>query len=134
MDFLTHCFHVRYKYCTIGCIRSAISAFHNLIDKIPVDQHPLACSLSGVLNSRRYLCPGCHALVLRYDTVNWDPNAKLSEKYITYKVVILMALGFAARACTIHHFNLRYILKTQNKYIYSFFKSHKSWRKGASSP
>ena len=50
----------------------------------------------------------------------------LPDKVLTYKVVILMALSSASRASTIHHLDIRYMLRPEGKFLFSFHKLHKS--------
>ena len=53
MDYLTSLFEKGLKYSTIGVHRSAISAYHEKVDDVPVGQHPLVTSLmAGIFNSR----------------------------------------------------------------------------------
>ena len=53
LDYLAYLSENGFQYRTIGCHRSAISAFHEHIDRKPVGQHPQVCALmSGVINNR----------------------------------------------------------------------------------
>ena len=53
VDYLTSLFEEGLKYSTIGVHRSAISAYHEKVDDMPVGQHPLVTSLmAGIFNSR----------------------------------------------------------------------------------
>ena len=63
-----------YVYFEFYCIRSAISAFHNLTNKNFVGQYLLACSQS------QYFFVWDVKSVLQFNTADWDPNAKLSKK------------------------------------------------------
>ena len=52
---------------------------------------------------------------------NWSSTAKLSNKHITYKFVVLKALASAAKAYAIHHLGIRYMLRTPIKYIFILY-------------
>ena len=53
LDYLAFLFEKSYEYRTIGCNRSAISAFHDYVDRKHVGQHPEVCALvSGIFNNR----------------------------------------------------------------------------------
>ena len=53
LEYLTFPFNYGNEYRTINLHRSAVSAFHQYIDGLPVGKHPWICSLvSGVFNLR----------------------------------------------------------------------------------
>ena len=53
IEYLTFSFNYGNKYRTANLHRSAITAFHEYIDGLPVRNHPRVCSLvSGVFNLR----------------------------------------------------------------------------------
>ena len=53
IEYLSFLFNYGNKYRTINLHRSAISAFHEYIDGLPVEKHPQICPLvSGVFNLR----------------------------------------------------------------------------------
>ena len=58
----------------------------------------------------------------------------MSEKYLTYKLVILMALNSPFRASTMHCLNVGFMAKPEDAYIFTFHKLHKSWRKVKAPP
>ena len=45
LDFLAYLLELSYEYSTINSYRSAISAYHDLIDYLPVGQHTRVCQL-----------------------------------------------------------------------------------------
>ena len=45
-----------------------------------------------------------------------------------------MALTFVSRASTIHCLDLRFMVKLEDAYIFTFHKLHKSWWKGKAPP
>ena len=45
-----------------------------------------------------------------------------------------MALSFASRASAIHHLDVRYMLRPDGKFVFTFHKLHKSWKYGKAPP
>ena len=109
LHFLADCFHEGYEHRSTDSIRSAISVYQVHIEGNRVGKHPLLCSLmSGVFNGRppkpRYLFVWDVVWeILSFVKVNWGSNSELSDKNMTYKVLILMALTFSPRAYASHH-------------------------------
>ena len=66
--------------------------------------------------------------VINYIKTKWKNNENLSGKYLTYKLIILMAL--TSQASVMHCINVRFTVKSDDAYIFTFHKLHKSWRKG----
>ena len=59
----------------------------------------------------------------------WKNDKNLSEKYLTYKLVILMVLTPTSRASAMRCLDVRYLVKSEDAYIFTSHKLHKSWRK-----
>ena len=68
--------------------------------------------------------------VIIHIKTKWKNNENLSEKYLTYKLVILMTLTSASRASARHCLGVGFMVKSENAYIFIFHKLHKRWRKG----
>ena len=144
LDYLALLFQNIYEYRTLECHRPAISAFHDYADGKPVGQHPEVCALvSGIFNSRqpqpRYMFVWSVVInyiksVINYTKTKWNNNENLSGKYLIYILVILMALTSASKAFAMHCFYVRFIIKSEDAYIFTFHKLHKSWRKGKAPP
>ena len=101
LDFLVFLFESGYEYRTICTHRSAISALHDNIEGRPVGEHPQVNSLiTGVFNSRppqpKYNCIWDVQLVLDYLKKEFTNNSNLSDKLLTFKVVMLLALTSAS--------------------------------------
>ena len=124
------------EYRTIGCHRSAISAIHDCVDEKPVAQQPEA-RVNGIFNNRppqpRYVFMEC-VIVINYIKTKWKIIKKLSVKYVTYKLVILMALISLSRASAMNCLDVRFIVNSEGAYIFNFHKLHKSRRKGKTPP
>lgn len=139
LDFLAELFDSGYKYRTINCYRSAISAYHQHIDGKPIGQHPRVCALlKGVFTENppqpRYAFTWDVQSVLNFVKQNWGKHETLTDKELTFKLVILLALTSASRACTIHCLDLRYMAEHNHFVQFQFGKLHKGWRTGKSSP
>ena len=61
-------------------------------------------------------------------------NSQLSEKNLTCKLTVLVALSSALRASSTQHLNNNFMAKTKSSYNFYFNKLHKSWRKGKAPP
>ena len=72
--------------------------------------------------------------VINYIKTKWKNNENLSEKCLTYKLVILMALTSASTAFARHCLSVRFMVKLENVYILTFHRLHESWRKGRAPP
>ena len=72
--------------------------------------------------------------VINYIKTKWKNNENLSEKCLTYKLVILMALTSASTASARHCLSVRFMVKLENVYIFTFHRLHKSWRKEKAPP
>ena len=139
VNYLSSLYDKGLQYSTIGCHRSAISAYHEYIDGKPVGQHPKVCAiLKGVFNQRppqpRYVFIWDVQTVLNHIKSEWGCVEALSDKLLTLKLVMLLALTSASRSSAIHHLDIRYKVKYNEKYVFKFHKLHKSWRYGKPSP
>ena len=65
--------------------------------------------------------------VLNFVKYQWS-GCGLSDKVLIYKLVILMALSSASRASAINHLDVRYMLRIEGKFVFTFHKLHKSWK------
>ena len=115
------------------------SAFHDYVDGKPVGQQPEVCALvSEVFNNRppqpRYIFVQGVESVINYIKTKWKNKENLSEKYLAYRFVILMALTSASSASAILCHDVRFMVKLEDTYIFTFHKLHKSWRKGKAPP
>ena len=59
LDSFAFLFEKGYEYRTIGCHRSAISAFQDFVNGKSVDQHPEVCSLVNEIFNNRPPLPRC---------------------------------------------------------------------------
>ena len=131
LDYFAFLFQKCYEYRTFACHRLAISAFHDYVDGKPVGEHPEVCALvSGISNNRppqpRYMFVWSVESVINCMKTKWKNNEYLSEKYLTYKLVILMALTSASRVSAMHCLNVRFMVKSDDAYIFTFHKLHRS--------
>ena len=69
-------------------------------------------------------------LALDYLKKELPNSSDLSDKLLTFKVAILLALTSASRVRGLHILDNRFMVKTSQKYVFKFHKLHKSWRQG----
>ena len=135
VNYLSFLFDAGLEYRTIGCHRSATSAYHEYIDGKLFGQHPKVCALlKGVYNKRspqpRYVFIWDVQIVINYIKSEWRYSEGPSDRLLTLKLVMLMALTSASRASAIHHLDIRYMVKRNEKYVFKFHRLHKRWRCG----
>ena len=138
LDFLAQLYELKYEYSTINCHRSAISAYHDPIGNVPVGQHPQVSALmTGIFNQRppkpRYSFVWDVEQVLTY-LDQLPSNDRLSDRLLTLRLTMLLALASACRCSELKCLDIRYMTKTTNSYIFEFSKVTKSWRKGKAPP
>ena len=139
MNYLSTLFDEGLRYRTVNAHRSAISAYPNVINGEPIGKHTKICALlTGIFNERplqpRYTFIWDVDVVLTYIKNNTSVNFQLSEKNLTYKLTVLLALSSALKASSIQHLNINFMAKTNSCYKFYFNKLHKSWRRGKASP
>ena len=61
-------------------------------------------------------------------------NEDILDKYLTYKLTMLLALTSASGVLGLQHLDIRFMTKGTNNYMFTFGKLHKAWRKGKSPP
>ena len=107
LDSLAFLFESGYEYRIIRTHRSAISPLHDNIEGRPVGEHPQVSSLIiGVFNNRspqpKYNFIWDVQLVLDYLKKQLPNNSNLSDKFLTFKVAMLLALTSASRVRGLH--------------------------------
>ena len=110
-EFLGELFDAGYEYRTIISHRPAISAYHQTIDCKGVSfNDKLRKLLSGVFNLRppqpKYTFIWDVQTVLEYIEVNWPVNNVLSDKLLSLKLSMLLALASASREIHIRHLDI----------------------------
>ena len=61
-------------------------------------------------------------------------NLQLSDKDLTHKLTVLMALSSASRASSLQQLNIKFMARNEISYKFYFHKLHKSWRRGKVPP
>ena len=107
LKYLSTLFEKGLQYRTTNSYCSAILAYHDYVDGKPVAKHPRVCALlTGVFNQKppqpRYTFVWDVEIVLVYLKTNMCDNSQLSDRDLTHKLTVLMALSSASRA---HHYN-----------------------------
>ena len=57
-------------------------------------------------------------------------NLSLPVRVLFHKLALLLLLTAASRVSEVCYLNTEYIVKYENKYVFTFHKLNKSWRKG----
>ena len=139
LDYLAYLFDLGREYRTVNCHSSAISAYPEKIDGKPAGQHPDICALvKGVFNTNppkpRYVFIWDVQIVLDFMKKNWGDTKSLSHKFLTFKLVMLMALTSASRAGALHLLDIRFRTETTKCTTFVFHKLHKGWKRGQAPP
>ncbi|CAB4037589.1 Hypothetical predicted protein, partial [Paramuricea clavata] len=121
-------------YRTINNHRSAISAYHKSVDGQKVGQHELVCQvLNACFNARppqpKYAMMWDVDVVLTY-ICSLRCNSNLSDKQLTSKVSMLLALASAGRSSELRALDLRFMTMTDSSIIFELGRLTKSRRKG----
>ena len=114
LNFLEEMFKEGIAYRTLNTYRSA---FHDKIGALNVGEHPEVCSLmSGIFNQRppqpKYTFIWDVQVVVDFINRNWSKNQDLSDRQLSLKTAMLLALTSASRALGLHHLNLSFMGKT----------------------
>ena len=136
VNYLTDNYNRGDQYNTLNLHRSAISAFHNLVDNMKVGQHPTVTAImSAFFNTRppmpRYQYTWEVDGVLEY-IISLGDNGELALKQLTYKLTMLLALACAGRSSDLHAFDIRFMNLDEEKVIFNLAKLTKSRKKGSS--
>ena len=133
-DYLTELFKKGRSYHTVNTHRSAISSFHRPIDGVKVGRHDLVCRvLNACLNARppqpRYVVTWDFDKVLSYIHSLRD-NSSLSNKFLTLKLSMLLALASPGRSSDLRALDIRYTSINENSISFELGQLTKSRRKG----
>ena len=133
--YLTERFHSGDNYRTLISRRSAISAFHITIEGEKVGQHPLVCKLlKALFNARppqpRYVIQWDVDQVVQY-IKSLGPNSTLSDKDLSFKVAMLLALASAGRSSELNALDLRYMADKEDVITFTLGKLTKSRKFGS---
>ena len=104
---------------------------HESIERRSVGEHPQVSSIiTGLFNNRppqpKYNFFWDAQLVLDYLKKELSNNSDLSGKLLTFKVAMLLTLTSASRVRSLHILDIRFMVKTWQKYVLKFHKIHKS--------
>ena len=133
-QYLTELYEAGLEYSTINGARSAISALHQHIENAPIGQHKLVKRvLAGIFNERppvpRYTNTWDVNQVLTY-IQNLGENCNLTDKILTHKLAMLLALTTACRASEIQGLDLRYMIDKGTSIAFTICKLTKTRKTG----
>lgn len=118
ISFLTHIFHSGNGYSSINTARSALSTFMFNDSGITIGNSSIVKRfLKGVFERRppqtRYVYIWDVKIVLVF-LKNFYPNEDIPLNYLTYKLIMLMALATKQRAQTLHAITINEINMSEN--------------------
>ena len=101
-NFLADLFEQGYQSRSLNAFRSAISSVHDQVDGVAVGQHPTVCRLlKGAFHERpplpRYTATWDVQTVIQY-LESLGPTTALPLKFLTFKLVMLLALTRPSRS------------------------------------
>ncbi len=135
VNYLSELYHRDLAYNTINIHRSAISHNHQGIEGTPVGQHKLVHKLMlGIYNQNppkpKYKDVWDVDIVLNFLDKAGD-NAHLSDKLLTHKTAMLLALTTAARASELQALNLEFFVDRGDYIEFHLTKPTKTCRPGS---
>ena len=135
LDFLAELSDLGYKYRSINSCRSAISAYHCYVEGKTVEQLKQMCALlRGVFTKKppqsRYAFTWDVQAVLDFVKNKWGNSNSLSDRDLTFKLLILLALTSTSRACTLHCLDIRFTARHTHFVQVMFGRLHKGWKSG----
>jgi len=126
LEFLTTLFesNLGYACSALKTARSALSSLGLKVEGFSAGTHPLVVSyMKGVFNIRPTVSRYTHIWdvnkVLHY-LCKLSPVKQLSLKYLTLKLVMLLALTYAARIDTVHKLSVYQFKKTSSEFVFQF--------------
>ena len=139
LNYLAGMFEAKYEYSTICFHRSAISAFHDKVEGLSVGDHPQVSALiAGVFNKRppqpRYCFIWDVQKVIDYIKSNLAANSELTDKLLTLKLTMLLALTSASRVLGLQHLDTNFMALSDDSVVFNYGQLHKGWRKGKPPP
>ena len=138
IDFLTELFEKGLEYRTINVYRSAISAYHLPIDSTPVGQIKEVCQLLSGMDNIRPATPK-YSVIWEVQPVidclkNLGEEERLSNKDLTLKTVMLMALTAIKRCSDLHILDVRFMATGTDKVIFQLNERPKNFKKKGGKP
>ena len=132
VEFLTELYQQGLEYRTINVYRSAISAYHTLINGTPVGQMKEVCLLLSGIDNLRPPTP-------KYNVI-WEvgivvdclkklgDDETLSNKDLTHKTVMLMALTAIKRCSDLHLLDNRFMAIGEDKVVFKILGKPKNFK------
>ena len=138
LDFLADLFDQGLVYRTIGCYRSAISAYHEGINGISVGKHPRVTALMGGASVERPPQPK-YCMIWDVEQVlqfirTLPPNQELTTKMLILKLTMLLALSASHRCSELKTLDLRWISRSDDSISFEFGCRLKHTKRGKLSP
>ena len=137
MNYLLILFEEVLRYQTINLHHSTVSECHSYVHEKPVGNHPRVYALLTVVLNQ--ISPQPHykfvwdvEIVLLY--LKTSDNSHLSDKDLTHKLTVLMALSFTSSVSSIQHLDIKFTTRNNATHQCFFHQMHKSWRRVKAPP
>ena len=109
-NFLSYLFDQGYQYNTINVARSALSSTLAPMDGLPMGQHVIISKLmKGIFNERpikKSLFPKWDLNTVLLHIKTWGPSSGLDLKYLSYKMIFILAMVCSKRPSTLALFTI----------------------------
>ena len=134
LHFLAEFFENGLEYRTIGTHRSVISVFHDPIGNIRIGNHPrVSAPMSGIFNERPPQPK--YSFIWDVETVldfmrKLPGNYLLSDKLLTLKVSLLLALLSASRVSEMTNLTVDHLTKHSSVYTFAIPHLTKTYQRG----
>lgn len=124
IEFLTKLFNEGLQYRTINTYRSAISKNHALIEGVQVGRHPLVTTHMRAIINQRIPSSKCefswNVDVVLDEILSWGSNSQLDIKFLSWKLVMLVALASAGISSEISYLNCKYMKQQGRIYCLNY--------------
>ena len=132
VEFLSNLYHQGLEYRTINVYRSAISAYHSQVNNIPIGQTKEVCTLLSGIDNLRPPTPK-YNVIWEVETVvsclrNLGDDRSLSDKDLTLKTAMLMALTAIKRCSDLHILDKRFMAVGKDKIVFKILGKPKNFR------
>ena len=138
VEFLSELYQKGLEYRTINVYRSAISAYHRPINGTQVGQIKEVCLLLSGIDNLRPPTPK-YNVIWEVDEVltclkSLGPEENLSNKDLTLKTVMLMALTALKRCSDLHILDTRFMALGETKVVFKLSEKPKGFRRKGKTP
>ena len=138
VNFLSELFHEGFMYRTLGVYRSAISAYHDPIEGIPVGQSKIVEKFMGGVDNLRPPKPK-YTVVWDVDIVvrflrSMGENEDLNWRSMNLRLATILAIASYRRAADLFLLDVRYCSISETQAVFNLAEKPKNHRKKGALP